>query len=76
MPRYLHKIELLDKLASVPRKVMGKNASLSSVLGLTRTKQRASLPSSKIINAKVAFLIAKELVAYFNIEAFSVAYSF
>ena len=37
---------------------------------LTSKKQRVSLSSSKIINAKVAFLIAKELVVYFNIDAF------
>ena len=42
---------------------------------LTRRKQRISLSSSKIINAKVAFLIAKELVVYFNSDAFSVEYA-
>ena len=43
---------------------------------LTRTKQRVSLSLSKIINTKVAFLIAKEQRVLFNIKAFSVAQSF
>ena len=41
MPRYLHKIERLDKLASVPRKVGGRNAQFCVCASLVWTRLKA-----------------------------------
>ena len=69
MPRYLHKIERLDKLASVPRKPGGRNAQFCVCASLVWTRLNghsvSTEPSDRVVSTEPFLCLIPFLLQYF-----------